>query len=171
MTVHATALAVGEAGLLVRGPSGAGKSSLALALIVRARAAGRFARLVADDRTILSAAGGRLLAGCPPPLAGLIEIAGHGIAAAERLPAVRLTLVVNLVAPADVARMPEAEAREISLHGVPIAQMALAMRQSAHSALVLEALLEGNGLTDRPLRAQRRRDKGSAPSRQQGDVR
>ena len=32
-TIHATTIAIGEAGVLIRGPSGAGKSVLALALI------------------------------------------------------------------------------------------------------------------------------------------
>ena len=48
LRVHASAVAIGEAGILIRGPSGAGKSSLALALIALAQLQGRFARLIAD---------------------------------------------------------------------------------------------------------------------------
>ena len=43
-SIHACALIVDEAGLLIRGASGAGKSSLVLALIAAAQAQGRFAR-------------------------------------------------------------------------------------------------------------------------------
>ncbi|MGO4816379.1 hypothetical protein AB4156_43500, partial [Cupriavidus sp. 2MCAB6] len=59
--VHASTIAIGEAGIIIRGPSGAGKSVLALALIALARQDGLFARLVADDRTELNATGGRLV--------------------------------------------------------------------------------------------------------------
>ena len=55
-TVHATAVLVGADGVLIRGESGAGKSALALALIERG------ARLIADDRLMLSACHGRLVA-------------------------------------------------------------------------------------------------------------
>ena len=49
-TVHATAIVIGETGVLIRGRSGSGKSSLALALVARVRLAGGFAAFVADDR-------------------------------------------------------------------------------------------------------------------------
>ena len=53
--LHATAVVVGESGVLLRGPSGAGKSSLALALIWAARERAGFAALVADDRVFARA--------------------------------------------------------------------------------------------------------------------
>ena len=53
--LHATALVVGESGVLLRGPSGAGKSSLALALIWAARERAVFAALIADDRAFARA--------------------------------------------------------------------------------------------------------------------
>ena len=58
-TVHATAIVIGETGVLIRGRSGSGKSSLALALVARVRLAGGFAAFVADDRVALAPAGGR----------------------------------------------------------------------------------------------------------------
>ena len=48
--VHASALVVGEAGVLIRGPSGSGKSSLALALLALADNRRSFVRLIGDDR-------------------------------------------------------------------------------------------------------------------------
>ena len=76
--IHASTIAIGEAGVLIRGKSGAGKSVLALALITLAKQEGLFARLVADDRTALSARGGRLLARPVAPLEGLVERRGFG---------------------------------------------------------------------------------------------
>ena len=66
-TVHASAVLVEGGAVLIRGPGGAGKSRLALDLLRAAdNGALRFARLVADDRTQLTAAHGRLLASPPP---------------------------------------------------------------------------------------------------------
>lgn len=74
--IHATAIAIGEAGILIRGASGSGKSVLALALIALAAQGGRFARLVADDRVELAARGGRLVARPVAPLEGIVERRG-----------------------------------------------------------------------------------------------
>jgi len=60
-TIHASAVLVGARAVLIRGPSGSGKSRLAFDLISAAGGPMRFARLVADDRAELEAAGGRLL--------------------------------------------------------------------------------------------------------------
>ncbi|MEM0908354.1 MAG: hypothetical protein AAGJ94_13375, partial [Pseudomonadota bacterium] len=58
---------------------------------------GRFARLVADDRVILSAHHGRLIARPHPSLAGLVEVRGAGIEPCPNLAAVRLGVVVDLL--------------------------------------------------------------------------
>ena len=57
-SLHATAVAIGEAGILIRGASGSGKSSLAMDLIFVARHQARFASLVGDDRIDLDTRGG-----------------------------------------------------------------------------------------------------------------
>ena len=103
--MHGACVAVGEAGVLIRGPSGSGKSTLALALVEAAAARGLFARLVADDRVLLAAAHGRLVARPHPALAGLVEERGIGIVPAPHLPAAVVRLVVDLE-PAP-RRMPE----------------------------------------------------------------
>jgi HPr kinase/phosphorylase len=59
--------------VLLLGASGAGKSDLALRLIDNG------ARLVADDRVLLSVKQGILQASAPPTIRGLIEIRGLGI--------------------------------------------------------------------------------------------
>jgi HPr kinase/phosphorylase len=95
-TVHATALVIDETGILVRGASGAGKTSLALALIARARAEGRFARLVADDRVALQLRHGRIVMRAPAAIAGLVEIRGAGIGKIPVVESCLLRLIVDV---------------------------------------------------------------------------
>jgi HPr kinase/phosphorylase len=97
--VHACALVVGEAGVLIRGASGAGKSALTLALLEAGARAGLFARLVADDRVLLKASHGRLLARPHPAIAGRIEKRGEGLASLDHEPGAVLRCVVDLVEP------------------------------------------------------------------------
>ncbi len=105
--IHATCIAVdidgAWTGVLLRGPSGCGKSDLALRVIEAG------ARLIADDRTDLSERDGAVVATAPPALAGLIEVRGLGILRMEALPEAAVGLVVDLVAPDDVERLPEPE--------------------------------------------------------------
>lgn len=105
--LHATTVAIGEAGVLIRGAAGSGKSSLALALIALTRGSGRFARLVADDRSAVRRHADRLLARPVAPLEGLIERRGLGLTPEPHLDAVVLRLVVDIVEAPE--RMPEPE--------------------------------------------------------------
>lgn len=118
--VHATAVAFGAGGVLIVGPSGAGKSALALALIEAARRAGRFARLVGDDRVSLVAAHGRLIARPHPAIAGRIERRGSGLEATPHEPASAIALVIDLGAPA--VRLPEPGAIAV-LEGVELSRL------------------------------------------------
>jgi HPr kinase/phosphorylase len=98
MLIHASAAALGSEAVLLRGPAGAGKSDLVLRLMARGW------QLVADDQVMIE--GTQLSA--PPALRGMLEIRGLGIF--ETLPVApraRLCLVVDLVPPADVPRLPE----------------------------------------------------------------
>ena len=107
--VHATAVVVGEAGILIRGRSGRGKSALALALLELAHERGLFARLIGDDRVLLEAQGGRMLLSGAPEVLSLIERRGYGLEsrAVERSAVARL--VVDLLDEGETAaRMPEA---------------------------------------------------------------
>ena len=116
-TVHASAVLVGARAVLIRGPAGAGKSRLALALIQAADSGLLgFARLVGDDRILLSAAHGRLLARPAPALAGLIEVRGLGIRRLDYEPVAVVGLVVDLAAPA-AERMPTS-APETTIFGI-----------------------------------------------------
>lgn len=134
MLVHGTCVELFGHGVLLRGPSGSGKSDLALRLIDGG------ARLVADDQVVLTAEAGRAQAAAPTRIAGRIEVRGVGIvqvAAIERVP---LALVVDLVAPADVPRLPKP--RECRLAGVALRTIALAPFEASAEAKVRLAVLD-----------------------------
>lgn len=119
--IHASVVAIGEAGILIRGPSGSGKSTLALALIAAARSGGGFARLVADDRAEMTGHGGRLCAGPVAPLEGIVERRGLGLTPEPYLPAVVVRLIVDLGD--DPARMPEPEDMVANLAGIALPRL------------------------------------------------
>ena len=137
-SLHATTVAIGEAGVLIRGPSGAGKSVLALALIDHAQKAGLFARLVADDRTALAVFGGRLLARPVPPLEGLIERRGLGLTPEPYLASVIVRLVVD-IGGSEPVRMPEPEDLVERLVGIDLPRL-IVMGRAGDERLVLAAL-------------------------------
>lgn len=118
LLVHGTAVALDGGAVLLRGPSGAGKSDLALRLIDAG------ARLVADDQVLLRREAARVLVRAPDAIAGLIEIRGLGILAAERIDEAPLVLLVDLVGSAQVERLPTPAAETVL--GLEIARLALA---------------------------------------------
>ena len=124
-TIHASAALVGARAVLVRGPSGSGKSSFVLALL-RAAQSGvlSFARLVADDRAIVTASHGRLIVRPADTLAGLIEARGLGIVRLPYEGAAVIGCVVDLGA--DSKRLPEDGERETVIAGVRLARLAVA---------------------------------------------
>jgi HPr kinase/phosphorylase len=129
-TIHASAVLVGARALLIRGPSGSGKSRLAFDLISAAGGPVRFARLVADDRAELEAAGGRLLVRPAPALAGLIEVHGLGIHRLPYEPVAVVGLVADLAA-VDAQRLPEREQTRIIIDGIALARVAVAPGEAA----------------------------------------
>ena len=110
-SVHASCVLMGRAGegfgapahagILLKGPSGSGKSDLALRLI------GGGGTLVADDRTEVFLDGTALAARAPGALAGLLEIRGAGIVELPHAATAHIFLVVELVHPAQIVRLPE----------------------------------------------------------------
>ncbi|MFC7395966.1 HPr kinase/phosphorylase [Chelatococcus sp. GCM10030263] len=123
-TTHASVVLVGEAGVLIRGASGSGKSRLAREIITEARRAGRFAALVADDRAILRAEGGRLVAETPAALAGLLEIRGLGIVTVDFEPAAVIRLVVDCEEEYP-PRMREEGDQRVDVHGIVLPRLRL----------------------------------------------
>ncbi|NNE86452.1 MAG: serine kinase [Silicimonas sp.] len=86
--MHASAVAFGNAGLLITGASGSGKSTLALQLISIG------ARLVADDRVLVAPlAEGGLHLKAPDALFGLIEARGLAVLKAEPVTAIARAVV------------------------------------------------------------------------------
>jgi HPr kinase/phosphorylase len=108
--VHGTCVALGQRGALLRGPSGSGKSDLALRFLFLARR-GPVAReapaLVADDQVELVRHDCRILAAAPASIRGKLEVRGVGIVGVKALPQCELALVVDLVRPEEVERLPE----------------------------------------------------------------
>jgi HPr kinase/phosphorylase len=108
--VHGTCVALGRTAALLRGPSGSGKSDLALRFLFLARrgpAARSAPALVSDDQVCLVADGPRLLAKPPESIRGKLEVRGVGIIAVRFLREAELVLIVDLVAKADIERLPE----------------------------------------------------------------
>jgi HPr kinase/phosphorylase len=101
MLLHASCVALADAGLLLLAPPGGGKSDLALRLI------GRGGMLVADDQVEVTAAAGALHARPPAALAGRLEVRGLGLLQGLPWRAARLALAVELVAREQVPRLPE----------------------------------------------------------------
>ncbi len=130
--LHASAVVVGEAGVVIRGPSGAGKSTLALALIDEARMQGRYGALIADDRVRLEAANGRLIARCIPGFEGMIESRGEGIVRRPHEPAAVATLIVDLSPKGDAPpRFPEEQAESVEILNVNLPRMAVDLAPGA----------------------------------------
>src|ERR1700682_382742 len=134
--VHASAVLVGERALLIRGPSGSGKSRLAFALLDAARAGIlSYARLVADDRVKICAAGARLLAAAPETIRGMIEIRGLGIRRVDFEPLALVGLVVDLAAE-DGARLPETSRGEVEILGVKVPRLPIAAGEEAFPPVI-----------------------------------
>ncbi|MDD9876543.1 MAG: HPr kinase/phosphatase C-terminal domain-containing protein [Magnetovibrio sp.] len=99
--IHATCVALGGVGVVIRGPSGGGKSDLALRLIDAG------ARLVADDRVDLGRDGDAVVAAPPAALAGLLEVRGIGIVEMAFEASATVGVIVDLIGADAVERLPE----------------------------------------------------------------
>ena len=119
-TLHATLVAYGQEGVLLRGPSGSGKSDLALRLM----GLGNPWCLVSDDQVTLSTVSGHLVGRPPASIAGRMEVRGIGIVSVEHQTSARIRLIVDLVARKDVPRLPEPDETATLLgHNIPLARL------------------------------------------------
>ena len=122
-SIHASAVLVGDQGILIRGPSGSGKSRLAFDLILAGRAGQIPAvTLIGDDRVRLTVGNDRLFVQGVPELAGMIEIRGLGIRTLSFAPEATVRAVVDLDA-ADAERLPPPQALKTRVSGLEIARI------------------------------------------------
>jgi HPr kinase/phosphorylase len=101
INVYATCVEMAGSGVLLRGPPGSGKSDLALRIVDGG------GRLVADDQTLLRRVGEAIVASAPASIAGRIEARGIGILAVPSIPEATVRLVVDMVSPSGIERLPE----------------------------------------------------------------
>ena len=130
--IHATAVAIDGHGVLLRGVPGSGKSDLALRLIDAG------ARLVADDQSELSRRGETIVARAPATIAGLIELRGIGILRLEPLAEASVALIVDLVPPQSLERLPSR--RREAILGIELPVIALAPFETSAAAKLRLAL-------------------------------
>jgi len=135
--VHASAVTVRGAGILVRGASGAGKSSLVLSIL---HAEGDAACLVADDRMCLARRGTVVVARPPREIAGLIEVRGQGVLRLPYVAEAPLALVVDLAPVEACPRYPEGDERVATILGVVLPRIWLAVGAPDGPARVAFAL-------------------------------
>jgi serine kinase of HPr protein (carbohydrate metabolism regulator) len=125
--VHGTCVALGRGAALIRGPSGSGKSDLALRFLFLARrgpAAPEPPLLVADDQVQLVREGSRILVTAPATISGKMEVRGVGIIEVKSQAEAELKLVVDLVWPDEVERLPDLD-KSVQLLGLPIPSIEL----------------------------------------------
>ncbi|MBA8877826.1 HPr kinase/phosphorylase [Phyllobacterium myrsinacearum] len=121
--IHASAVIVGDRGVVIRGGSGSGKSSIVRALMDRAAYKGVFAILVSDDQCHIRDEAGRLLCTAPAALRGGLEVRGSGLHRSDFEERAIIHLVVDLVEPNQSVRFGE-DAVTV-LHDVAIAHLVL----------------------------------------------
>jgi len=144
-TIHATCIAINGRGVLLRGPSGAGKSDLAIRLIDGG------AQLVSDDYVRIDLQDGVPVARSPKTIEGMIEVRGLGLLRVPNIESVQVTLIADLVDPADIPRLPEPETTEIDgLPGIALRRILVAPFEASAPAKIRLALNnETVGLDDR----------------------
>lgn len=135
--IHGTCVDLAGFGVILLGPPGSGKSDLALRLIDGG------ARLVADDQVALRVEDGRLRASPPAAIAGLLEVRGVGIVRLGFVDETTVRLLVDLVAPELVDRLPEPERRELA--GVVVPVLSLAAFEASAAAKVRLAARASTG--------------------------
>jgi serine kinase of HPr protein (carbohydrate metabolism regulator) len=100
--IHATLVNFNGVGILLKGKSGSGKSDLALRMIIE-----KGAKLVADDRVILSMENNVLYGEAPNNIAGKLEVRGIGIQDFDYIKKSKIDLCLELSASRDeIERLP-----------------------------------------------------------------
>ena len=132
--LHASLVAFGTVGVLIRGPSGSGKSQLCLQLM------DRNASLVADDQVKLSVDNNTLMGKAPEALAGMLEVRGLGLLKYPLVHEAEIKLVVDLRAFAEIPRMPEPQDMRVEISGFNVHRFYLDPKAPAAPQRVQAAL-------------------------------
>jgi len=103
--VYGTCVALGANAAILVGASCSGKSDLALRFVL-STPADLEPGLIADDQVRVSLSAGRLIATAPESIAGLIEVRGLGVIPLPARKTAEVKLIVRLVDPEAVPRMP-----------------------------------------------------------------
>ena len=138
--IHATAVAFGNRGVLIRGLPGSGKSELALRLI-DSQGFGRGvkllrAKLVADDQVLLAREGSGIVMRAPKSISGKIEIRGVGIIELPHKSKTKLHLVIDLKPQAEIERMPEAEDLLTEILGLNFVRFSIDPKASSAASII-----------------------------------
>ena len=150
-THHGTAIAMGGSAVLIIGPSGAGKSDLALRCLAVAPTTliPLPAHLIADDRVLISREGDRLRLEAPETILGKLEVRGLGILEVPFERSADLALLVELVAPEAIERLPDPPPRR-DLLGVSLPLLRLAPFEAAAPVKLLLALARAAQMPGKP---------------------
>ena len=140
LLLHATAIAIDGSAVLLRGASGSGKSDLALRLIDAG------ARLIADDQSELIRRGEEIIVRSPATIGGLLEVRGIGIVRLDALPEAPVALLVDLIAPEAVERLPERENERILGLLLPLVRVAPFEASAAAKLRLALRAFTGTGL-------------------------
>lgn len=104
--IHATAIVVGQTGLLFVGPSGSGKSELAFSFLTEAQRCGLSAVLLADDQVFITIRDGIVIAERPEPIAGLLELRGSGIISMDSVAKAQMHYAITSALHPESPRLP-----------------------------------------------------------------
>jgi HPr kinase/phosphorylase len=99
--IHGTCVAINGDGVLFRGPPGSGKSDLALRIIDSG------GQLIADDQTIITRMGDRIITSSPASIRHKIEVRGIGIMTFSAKKEAPLTLILDMLPPVNIERIPQ----------------------------------------------------------------
>ncbi|MBO6540145.1 MAG: HPr kinase/phosphatase C-terminal domain-containing protein [Rhizobiaceae bacterium] len=138
--LHASAVVVGDRGVIVTGPSGSGKTMLCMALLDFGAQSGVPVHMLGDDQLFLKSHAGRLVATAPESITGLVEIRGFRPSriAAERSAVV--DLLIRLVPPQEAPRLSDGGFE--TLAGVTIPALQLPQRNTPQAVLAIRARLD-----------------------------
>ncbi|MCW2284227.1 hypothetical protein M2323_003600 [Rhodoblastus acidophilus] len=143
--IHASAVALGESGVLIRGDSGTGKSSLALALVDAWTIHGGFARLLSDDRVAFAIFHDRAVLSAHPRTAGLVEWRGLGLLSQPYEFKAVLRLIIDLedrLAGSGGRRLPEQSELCCDFNALKsLPRLRLCARETSRSAAAIMAFL------------------------------